>query len=402
MRLLLVISLLAGFCSPALAADPPAFEAAPQIRKVLSFGPWPPAASPDRSNHLSGRPEAIRLGAALFGEPRLSARGDLSCASCHRPQHGWSEDLPRSMGMQRHDRNAPTLLNARWQRWFGWDGANDSLWAAAIRPILAAAEMQGSAAATARLLREDGAFACLLRQVEPSAAESADDEALLVLAAKALATFQETLVSARTPFDDFRDALAANDRVAMARYPAAAQRGLELFLGRGQCATCHSGPAFSNGEFHDTGLPFFVASDDGRRRVDPGRHGGIAQLKTNPFNLLGRYNDDPTAPAVIPVRHVAQLHRNWGEFKVPGLRGLAGTAPYMHDGSMADLPAVIRHYSELDEDRLHTDGEAILRPLRLSPAESGDLLAFLQSLSAPDETAAQYAALRREAATACP
>jgi cytochrome c peroxidase len=289
----------------------------------------------------------------------------------------------------------------RLQRWFGWDGANDSLWAAGIRPILTATEMGGSTAATAKLLREDAPLACLARRVAPGYA-AGDDEAVLVLAAKALAAFQETLNTPRTPFDDFRDALAANDRAGMARYPAAAQRGLALFTGRGQCGTCHTGANFSNGEFHDTGLVFFLNDPDRPpgtpRRVDPGRHGGIAQLKANPFNLLGRYNDDPDGIVSIPTRHVEQQHRNWGEFKAPSLRSLIATAPYMHDGSKPTLRDVILHYSELDEDRLHSDGEAILKPLNLTEAEIADLQVFLESLSTPDDTAARYQNLRREAA----
>lgn len=371
-----------------------------QTRRILGHGPWPPAESADRTNRFSGHPDAIRLGAMLFGEGRLSGNGAISCQSCHRPEHGWSEPRARSEGQQLQDRNAPGLLNVRLQRWFGWDGANDSLWAAGIRPILKDSEMGGSAAATAKLLREDAPLACLARRIGPSYA-GMDDEAVLVLAAKALAAFQETLNSPRTPFDDFRDALAANDRAAMARYPEAAQRGLALFTGRGQCGMCHTGANFSNGEFHDTGLVFFLNDPDRKpgtpRRVDPGRHGGIAHLQASPFNLLGRHNDDPGGTASIPVRHVAQQHRNWGEFKVPSLRGLNATAPYMHDGGKPSLRDVILHYSELDEDRLHSDGEAILRPLNLNEGEIADLQAFLESLSVPDDTAAWYARLRREA-----
>lgn len=399
MKRITVIALLLAFAG--VAAQAADFDAT-QTRRILSHGPWPPAMDADRTNHFSTNPEAIRLGAMLFGEPRLSRNGAISCQTCHRPDHGWSEARARSEGLQLQDRNAPGLLNVRLQRWFGWDGANDSLWAAGIRPIQKDSEMGGSAAAAAKLLREDAPLACLARRVEPAYA-AMDDEALLVLAAKVLAAFQETLVSPRTPFDEFRDALAADDRAGMSRYPEAAQRGLALFTGRGQCGMCHTGPNFSNGEFHDTGLVFFL-NDPGRkpgqsRRVDPGRHGGIAQLKANGFNLLGRYNDDPGGAASIPVRHVAQQHRNWGEFKVPSLRSLAFTAPYMHDGSKASLRDVILHYSELDEDRLHSDGEAILKPLKLSEAEIADLQAFLHSLSAPDDTAVRYETLRREAAS---
>lgn len=393
-----VMAMLLALTGAAQAAD---FDER-QTRRILGHGPWPPAESADRTNRVSGHPDAIRLGAILFGEPRLSGSGTISCQSCHRPEHGWSEPKARSEGLRLQDRNAPGLLNVRLQRWFGWDGANDSLWAAGIRPILKGSEMGGSAAATAKLLREDAPLACLARRIEPSYA-GMDDEAVLVLAAKALAAFQETLNSPRTPFDDFRDALAVNDRAAMARYPEAAQRGLALFTGRGQCGMCHTGANFSNGEFHDTGLVFFLNDPDRRpdtpRRVDPGRHGGIAQLQVNPFNLLGRHNDDPGGAASIPVRHVAQQHRNWGEFKVPSLRSLSATAPYMHDGSKPSLRDVILHYSELDEDRLHSDGEAILRPLHLNEAGIADLQAFLETLSVLDDTAGRYARLRREAAS---
>jgi cytochrome c peroxidase len=82
----------------------------------------------------------------------------------------------------------------------------------------------------------------------------------------------------------------------------------------------------------------------------------------------------------VKTRQVDLQHRNFGEFKTPGLRNVARTAPYMHNGSLATLADVVRHYSEISPDRLHQDGEAILKPLRLTPAESADLVAFLESL----------------------
>ena len=139
---------------------------------------------------------------------------------------------------------------------------------------------------------------------------------------------------------------------------------------------CHFGPHFTNGEFHDIGRPFFVPSG-----VDAGRHDGIKKLRVDRFNLLGPYSDDASGRAVVKTRHVQLLPRNFGEFKVPGLRNVARTAPYMHDGSLPDLRAVVRHYSELDPDRLHADGERILVPLHLTPGEVGDLVAFLESLT---------------------
>lgn len=169
---------------------------ATQVRRIIGHGPWPPAETTDRTNRYSGNTDAIRLGAMLFGEPRLSGNAAINCQTCHRPEHGWSEPKARSEGLQRQDRNAPGLLNARLQRWFGWDGANDSLWAAGIRPIVNATEMGGSAAATAKLLREDAPLACLARRIEPAYA-TMDDEAVLVLAGKALAALKRSTRRAR-------------------------------------------------------------------------------------------------------------------------------------------------------------------------------------------------------------
>ena len=208
---------------------------------------------------------------------------------------------------------------------------------------------------------------------------------MLVNAAKAIGAFVATLQSGRTAFDDFRDALARGDRATAARYPLPAQRGARLFVGRGRCHLCHMGPLFSNGEFGDAGLPFFVRPGV----VDPGRHGGIAALRSSAYNLLSRWSDAPDTSASIKTRHVQAQHRNFGEFKVPGLRNVALTAPYMHDGQLATLHDVVNHYSDLSLDRLHADGERILEPLHLTDGEHADLIAFLETLSDPRATAWQ-------------
>jgi cytochrome c peroxidase len=228
----------------------------------------------------------------------------------------------------------------------------------------------------ATLVRSDAALRQSYVQAFGSAPATRDD-AIAVDSAKALAAYVETLRSTRTPFDDYRDALARHDAAAVSRYPAAARRGLALFVGKGRCDLCHSGPRFSNGEFHDAGVPFFAE----RTRVDSGRYDGIRRLQASPYTLLGAFNDDLTRSTATSTRHVSLAHRNYGEFRVPSLRNVSRTAPYMHDGSLATLRDVIRHYSDLDESRLHADGESILRPLRLSDAEIDDLVAFLESLT---------------------
>jgi cytochrome c peroxidase len=345
-------------------------------QKILSHGPWPPKMQRDPTNRVSGNIEAVRLGQRLFFEPRLSGTGSVLCATCHVPFRGFHDGRPRAFGLEEADRNTQTIVNVRFSRWFGWDGGTDSLWAQSIRPLLDEREMKSSAAHVAGFIRSNSFFST---GYEKTFGEkpSADDEEVLVNVGKALAAFQETLVSRRTPFDEFRDSLERNNMEEAARYPAAAQRGLKIFVGKGNCSTCHFGPLFSNGEFSDTGVPFFA----GKGRVDTGRHGGIQKLKANAHNLLGRFNDDRSGQSATGTRHVDPQHRNFGEFRVPSLRNVARTAPYMHNGSLAALPDVINFYSNLNEERLHADGEKILRPLKLTQEEAEDLVSFLQSLS---------------------
>ena len=342
-----------------------------EIAKILQHGPWPPPTARDPSNRVSGKREAAAFGEKLFFEPRLSGTGSVLCATCHAPFRAFQDARARAFGLQEVDRNTPSVINARFYRWFGWDGGHDSLWSQSIRPLLDAREMNATGAHVAGIVRKifateyEAAFA---RQVP------AEDEQVLVDVGKALAAFQETLVSGRTPFDEFRDALA---RGQDSGYPESAKRGLKIFVGKGNCSTCHFGPHFTNGEFADTGIGFFAAPG----RVDGGRHEGIKRLQGNPHNLLGRFNDDKAGTTATGTRHVELQQRNFGEWRVPGLRNVAQTAPYMHNGSLATLRDVARHYSELNEERLHADGERVLKPLRLAPAEVDDLLAFLESLS---------------------
>lgn len=369
------------FGGSAAAADTGLLDfSAAERRSIVQHGPWPPRPARDPGNAVAGRADAVALGQRLFFDPRLSADGSLSCASCHRPEAAFADGQPRSIGREVLDRNAPSLWNAAHERWYGWDGAADSLWSQSIRPILDAREMAANAAHVQRTIAADADLACRYRRAFGRPPARDDDETVLVHAAKAIGAFVGTLVSGRTAFDRFRDALARGDARAASAYPLAAQRGLRLFVGHGRCNLCHVGALFSNGEFADTGLPFFVRPGV----VDPGRHGGIAALQASGYNLLSRWSDAPRGAATATkTRHVDSQHRNFGEFKVPGLRNVAGTAPYMHDGQLATLDAVVRHYSELNLDRLHADGQQILAPLNLSEAQRADLVAFLHTLSDP-------------------
>jgi cytochrome c peroxidase len=344
----------------------------------MQHGPWPQSWSRDPSNRVSGKREAIDFGEHLFFENRLSGKGTLSCGSCHVPERDWSDGLQRGEGMQTVDRNTPNLVNVRYHRWYGWDGAADSLWSQSIRPILNEKELASTPQNVAAIVRKDPELSChYTRTYGKPPTEVKDDEALLVDVGKALAAFQETIVAARTAFDEFRDALERGDRSAAARYSMPAQRGLRIFIGKGNCVSCHNGPRFTNGEFHATGVSFFAS----KNRVDPGRHEGIRELKASRFNLLGPYNDDPTRATAVGTQHVELVQRNFGEFKVPSLRNAALTGPYMHNGQIGTLREVVRYYSELNVDRLHADGEQLLKPLKLSAQETDDLIVFVESLT---------------------
>jgi cytochrome c peroxidase len=388
----LLLALIAWPVSPADVAggrrleDPerrPHFTAS-QRERIAAFGPWPPPIPPDPGNRFSGVAAAERLGKRLFADSRLAGEGGGACASCHLPSHGFSDARAQAQGRERLARNTQGLLDVGLQRWFGWDGGTDSLWAASLRPLLDPREMGATPARISALLRDDPELAAALaaaRAASPAERRPADaspQEIDLVDAAKAIGAWLRTLVSPRTPFDDFRDAIVAGDAARAARYPAAAARGLALFLDHGRCASCHSGPGFSNGEFHDIGMPFVT----GRGRVDPGRHAGLRRVLADRYNLAGPFADPApgTEEGALRLRTVVARHGNFGEWRTPGLRGLGATAPYMHDGRLPGLADVVRHYDTLDVDRLHADGEALLRPLRLSAGDRADLLAFLRSL----------------------
>jgi cytochrome c peroxidase len=369
--------------APEARADSmPAFEPA-EVRRILRHGPWPPPPARDPSNRVSGDPRAIALGHRLFFDARLSATGTVACATCHVPERAWADGRARGTGLAPLDRNTPTVLDAALHRWFAWDGRSDSVWSQALKAILDPREMGATAGHVAAVVAADPTLSCL-HAAAYGAAPGPDAERALVDTAKALAAFVETVRSGRTPFDGFRDGLARGDRAAAARYPAAAQRGLRIFVGQGRCAVCHVGPHFTNGEFHDVGVPYAV----GPGRVDGGRHEGLKRLRADRFNLLGPYSDDATGAAAVKTRHVEPQHANFGQFKTPSLRNVALTAPYMHDGRLATLRDVVRHYSTLDMERIHTHGEQLLRPLRLSEAEIDDLVAFLESLTDPRATTA--------------
>lgn len=334
-----------------------------EVHLVLTHGPWPAPWRPDRSNRVSGNGNAIALGRALFFDARLSGRGTHACSSCHRPEMGWTDGRPTAKGLALSNRNTLGLLDVRDRRWFGWDGAADSLWAQSIRPILDVREMGASAAHVRAHIAGNPHLRDLYARAFARPIGTASAQEALVGAAKALAAYQETLVSAATRFDAFRSALERGDAKAAGLYPAAALRGLKMFVGAGGCATCHAGASFTKDAF--------VALDPtaGDAPADKGRAAGIARLLANPFSLHGRHNDDPERAAAWSRATLAQERDTRGAFRVPTLRNLKSTAPYWHDGSRATLSEAIAQHPR----------PGVRSPL--TPDEVADLVAFLETLS---------------------
>ena len=237
-----------------------------EIATIVSHGPWPAPWKSDPSNRASGNGTAIYLGERLFFDKRLSADGNLSCGQCHLPDLRWTDGRTQALGRQRLDRNTPHLNNVRLNRWYGWDGGNDSLWSQSIQPILDPRELGANPKHVVDLLERDADLKCRYEKTFAKPPSASDEQEVLANVGKALAAFQETLGSGRTAFDEFRDALSRSDQAVAMRYSAAAQRGLKIFVGKGRCSTCHTGPAFTNGEFHAIGVSFFAAPG----RVDAG------------------------------------------------------------------------------------------------------------------------------------
>ena len=241
--------------------------------------------TPDPSNRVSGNKSAIAFGRELFRSRFLSASRRHSCVTCHKPNRAYTDGLARSTGVSMVDRNTISLANLRLNRWYGWDGGSDNLWAQSIRPILDPREMNATPALIAKRLRNDAPFSRGYQAIFKSSPSVDDAGQIIVNLGKALAAYQETIVTPRTAFDEFRDALAKSDEQETSQYPVAARRGLKIFIGKGKCGLCHLGPNFTNGEFDDAGIPYFKASGG----IDKGRFGGIQKLKKSPHTLLGRF-----------------------------------------------------------------------------------------------------------------
>lgn len=271
------------------------------------------------------------LGRKLFFDPILSRDNSVSCSSCHLPEKFWADGLPQSVGISKQPlkRNSPSILNSGFLKTLFWDGRAESLEEQALMPIQDVSEMNQDLKELMEELKSQTDY--------PKMFESAfgDSEINPERLAMAIATFERTLVTGDTAYDRYWQ----GDKKAIS---PAAIRGMNLFSGKAKCSICHSGPFFTDHQFHNIGLVEDISKKDKGRK-----------------NVTGE------------VFHI-------GAFKTPGLRGISTTGPYMHDGSLPDLQSVIEFYDEGGTPGAKKS--PFISPIGLSENEKSDLLEFLITL----------------------
>lgn len=357
----------------------------------------PPPAAPD--NAVADDPRAAALGHRLFFDTRLSANGQVSCASCHQPQKYFTDGLPRSRGLGETRRNAPTILGTSHSPWLFWDGRKDSLWSQALGPLQDPGEHGLDALGLVQLIRRhyrseyrqlfgDGGDLELLAQAGKTLTDAQRDARgrLLSAVGKAIMAYERQLQLRPARFDRFVARLRRDsaDRDTLAGLMNEEEvQGMRLFMGRANCASCHNGPLFTNYEFHNIGAP-----EPDVERVDLGRYAGVVELAGDGFTCLSRWSDaaeEDCAEMRFLKRRGPELV---GAFKTPTLRNVAHTGPYMQAGQLATLEQVLAHYNsptppyydrEQHPSRPHFD----ILPLGLNDEQLQQLSAFLHTLSSP-------------------
>ena len=269
------------------------------------------------------------LGKSLYFDTRLSGANLLSCASCHSPAYGWGDGQPKGVGhgMKQLGRRSPTIVNAAYGQVFMWDGRAPSLEEQALGPIKTDVEMNMPVEKLIEKLQGIAEYGPLFQAAFPGEGMSLDH------VAKAIATYERTVVSGYAPFDAWID---GNEKAISPD----AKRGFTLFNAKASCAKCHSGWNFTDDSFHDIGLP----------DADIGR---------------GKF-----LPNVVKMQQA---------FKTPGLREISRRGPYMHNGSIATIDAIIDHYNDGGINR--PSRSALIQPLGLTKQEKSDLVAFLKTLT---------------------
>ena len=346
------------------------------LLRSLSLRLLPPP-PPDPTNRVAGDPAAAALGRRLFFEPGLSAGGKIACTSCHDPKRYFTDGRRVSTGIAATTRNAPTVVGAAYAPFLFWDGRSDSLWSQALGPLQSPVEMGGTRSSAVRFVRSQPNYRRNYEAVFGPLTDTSVDGPFVNLG-KAIAAYERTLRPAESRFDRFVDAVLDSRPLtsSAAALTSAEIAGLKIFLApKSGCLQCHNGPLFTNQSFHNIGTG--TRGAEGGDRLDFGRLIGLQALAMDEFNCRGPFRDDGAGPC--PNLDFLNKHDHngllEGAFKVPGLRSVARTAPYMHDGRFATLEAVLDHY------RNPPAGNHELRPLALTGGDMANLAAFLRSLT---------------------
>lgn len=379
-----------------------------RIYRRSPLGELPPAPT----NNAADSAPAAALGQFLFFDTRLSANGEVSCATCHQPARGFSDGQALAKGLAFDTRNTPSLLNVAFNHWFFWDGRADSLWSQALTPLENPREIGSDRLHIAHRVAADAALGAAYERVfgklpvltdsarfPPHARPDPDPRSAMARAwqamapsdrtainrvfsnlGKAIEAYERQLISGPSPFDTYVEGLRTGDPAKQGALSPAAARGLKLFVGAAHCAACHTGPSLSDGEFHNLGLPLLPGEAPDRGRAD-----GIPLVRADIFNAAGPFTDDPAGTARRRLRFLPPPQSQLGAFKTPSLRNVALTAPYMHDGRFATLPQVLEFYARgkaASHGRLVGARDVILNLVpHLTAAQSADLVAFLMALT---------------------
>lgn len=301
-------------------------------------------------NAPAGNPitkETVALGEKLFFSPLLSADRSVSCASCHNPRNGFSDGRRVSVGVrgQLGQRNAPTVENAGYSRLLFWDGRAGTLETQASGPMMNPVEMAHTLPGIERRCDEDTELRSMFEAAYGPPPPNRSPVNLGRITS-ALAAYERTLLRGNSPFDRY---FYGGDRHALT---AAAERGLALFRdsAKANCSACHiigeKYALFTDNKFHNLGIGMNPEGE----LTDPGRYA------------------------------VTKREADRGAFRTPGLRNVAETAPYMHDGSLKSLKEVVDFY--VGGGNANPNRDPLTRPLtNFSKQERADLAAFLESLT---------------------
>ncbi len=330
--------------------------------------------------------QALELGKALFFDRRLSINGEVSCATCHQPDKAFTDGKILAEGVGIARRHTPTLIGSALIPWFFWDGRADSLWAQALGPLEDPAEHGTDRFAVARIIAEhypaeyEAIYGPLPGSLKRDGkAEPNQINRIFANVGKSLAAFQSTLLPEPSRFDRFaKELLDTGESDLLTRTE---QQGLKLFLDdkKGQCLRCHNGPLFTNSDFVVTGIR------DSNIPVGLGRLAGIRKVLDSPFNCLGLFSDTPNQcdELIFTKKQGPELTY---AFKVPTLRQISKTAPYMHNGSFETLNDVLHFYNlakpQYDQAEIGEKAHLDIEPLGLASGELARIEAFLRTLEA--------------------